>query len=144
MLFPGARGSAFAWAYSAALSAIMAWPTIALATWHRRVATIRIADDSVEFRGIVRRRFLPRDEGLRCLRSAFDNWPANEVLFIVHGGSRRRRIRIDSWNWTTPRIREISGVLRARVAGECDPAASGRVGVLGGAIVVLNVPRSPG
>ncbi|QZQ55203.1 hypothetical protein KZI27_18455 [Curtobacterium sp. TC1] len=42
------------------------------------------------------------------------NWPANEVLFIVHGGSRRRRIRIDSWNWTTPRIREISGVLRAR------------------------------
>jgi hypothetical protein len=39
---------------------------------------------------------------------------ANEILFIVHGGRSRRRIRIDSWNWTTPRIREISGVLRAR------------------------------
>lgn len=36
------------------------------------------------------------------------------MLFIVHGGRRRRRIRIDSWNWTTPRIREISGALRAR------------------------------
>ncbi|WP_152998101.1 hypothetical protein [Curtobacterium luteum] len=114
VLFPGARETAFVWAAFAALYTVMVWPSIVLVMWHRRVATIRITDDSVEFRGIVRRRLLPRDEDLRCLRSAFDNWPANEILFIVHGGRRRRRIRIDSWNWTTPRIREISGVLRAR------------------------------
>lgn len=114
VLFPAGRSTAIGLAFYGALYAVMVWPAIGLAVWHRRVATIRITDDSVEFRGIVRRRLLPRDEDLRCLRSAFDNWPANEILFIVHGGRRRRRIRIDSWNWTTPRIREISGVLRAR------------------------------
>jgi hypothetical protein len=114
VLFPAGRSAAIGLAFSGALYAVMVWPAIGLAVWHRRVATIRITDDSVEFRGIVRRRLLPRDENLRCLRSAFDNWPAYEVLFIVRGGRRRRRIRIDSWNWTTPRIREISGALRAR------------------------------
>ncbi len=114
VLFPAGRSAAIGLAFYGALYAVMVWPAIGLAVWHRRVATIRITDDAVEFRGIVRRRLLPRDADLRCLRSAFDNWPANEILFIVHGGRRRRRIRIDSWNWTTPRIREISGVLRAR------------------------------
>lgn len=68
VLFPTGRSTAIGLAFYGALYAVIVWPAIGLAVWHRRVTTIRITDDSVEFRGIVRRRLLPRDEDLRCLR----------------------------------------------------------------------------